>query len=209
MSQSNQQLALLKNRLQIPLIARDLLSDDKMPNDEETYAMHDMLCDFSTEEALLCAAFVMKEIAALGNVSPSDMAFFHMECERLIERYSARDDLAQDNPELWSNTQIDMLDEIAEDLEGFLDLLSLCKLSYEITAPAVTHIIEILDAQLQSQLVIIDEVISMHEAAAKEKLEERVSINASPVHSIDANRYQFSVYGDNILQFPTNAAAHN
>jgi len=205
MSQSDKQLALLKNRLQMPLIVRELLSAGKMASDEETYAMHDMLSEFSTEDSLLCGAFVMKEIADLGNVRPDDMAFLHMECERLIERYSARDDLASENPELWSDTQINMLDNMAEDLECFLDLMALCKLSYEIIAPCVASVLDILDAQLQSQLIIIDEVISMHQAQTPKQVNEAPRTNAATNTIIAA---QFGASGDNIIPFPSNATRH-
>ncbi len=200
MSQSDKQLALLKNRLQMPLIVRDLLTTGKMPSCEEIYALHDMLSEFTMEDSLLCGAFVMKEIADLGNVCPEDMAFMHMECERLIERYSARDDLAAENPELWGETQINMLDGIAEDLECFLDLMALCRLSYEITSPCVSCVLEILDAQLQSQLLIADEVIAMHQAKA---LGERMK--APAVTTSDVIAAQFGAGGDNILLFPVGA----
>lgn len=201
MAQNDKQRALLKNRLQMPLIVRELLTADKMPNDEETYAMHHMLSDYSIEDALLCGAFVMKEIADLGNVLPCDMPFMHMECDRLIERYAARDDLAQENPELWSNTQLNMIDDTAEDLECFLDLLALCKLSYEITAPCVTSILDILDTQLQSQLIIIDEIIAMrHE-------EMRQTVN-SPIATQVKITAQHGAYGDNIIPFPMSRTRH-
>lgn len=185
----------------MPLIVRELLTADLLPSDDEHYALHTMLSEFSIEDALLCGAFVMKEIADIGNVHPSDMAFLHMECERLIERYSARDDLAQENPKLWSASQIEMLDDIAEDLESFLDLLALCKLSYEITSPCVTGILEILDAQLQSQLMIIDEIITMHQAEMLRKVNE-VSASTTVTNTVIAAQY--STYGDNIILFPGN-----
>lgn len=161
MANTTQNLANLKNRLQMPLIVRDLLITQEQPNAEENYGLHEMLSDYSAEDALLTAAFTMQEIAAHQNVAVSDLAFLHLECERLIERYAARDDLFQENEELWSETQSDMVSEIAEDIEGFLDLLSLCILSFEITAPKIHKILTILDVQLQAQLIIIDEVQAM------------------------------------------------
>ncbi len=194
MPQSNQQRALLKNKLQMPMIVRDLLTTEKTPDDTQTYAMHHLFSEFTTENSLLCAAFVMQEIAQQGNVHPSDMAFFHMECERLIECYSARDQLAQENPDLWDETQISKLDDIAEDLESFLDLVALCKLSYEITAPNVTHIIDILDTQLQGQLMIIDEVITMRNGQMLEQINYASTLPTTSIKSC----------GDNIIVFPGN-----
>ena len=123
--------------------------------------------NYQPDAALLCASLVLSEISALESIAASNLEFLHMECARLIERYSARDDLAHSNPDLWEETQVDMMSEIAEDLEGFIDLISLCKLSFEITAPNVVQILEILDVQLQCQLMIIDEVLERLAALKK------------------------------------------
>lgn len=190
MAQSEKQLALLKNNLQIPLIVRDLLVTGCAPSPETTYGMHEMMGNYQPDSAILCTALVMSEIATQENIAASDLEFLHMECERLIERYSARDDLAKDNPELWEETQSDMMGEIAEDLEGFIDLISLCKLSFEITAPNVVQILDIMDVQLQCQLMIIDEVL---ECLSKQN--QKAELTHSSITGYAA---------DNIIMFPAN-----
>lgn len=183
MAQTNQTLASLKNRLQMPMVVRDLLITDIAASNESTYALHEMLSDYSAEDALLAGAFTMQEIAAFQNVAATDLAFLHLECERLIERYGARDDLFQENPDLWNETQAEMVSEIAEDLEGFLDLLSLCMLSFEITAPKIHQILSILDTQLQSQLIIIDEVQDMLNNLETEQVAQPSNIIPFPVQT--------------------------
>lgn len=183
MAQTTQTLAALKNRLQMPLIVRDLLITDIGASTESTYALHEMLSDYSAEDALLAGAFTMQEIATFQNVAATDLAFLHLECERLIERYGARDDLFQENFDLWNETQSEMVSEIAEDLEGFLDLLSLCMLSFEITAPKIHQILSILDTQLQSQLIIIDEVQDMLNNLEIEQVAKPSNIIAFPVQT--------------------------
>ncbi len=191
MAQSNKQLALLKNNLCVPMVVRDLLNTSQEPSAETNYALHEMMGNYQPEMALLCSAFVMKEIINHENIKQDDVSFLDMECERIIERYSARDDLAQENPELWQETQIQMIGEIAEDLDGFIDLISLCKLSFEITAPHIAQILEIFDVQLQCQLMIIDEVT--------ERLsnQEKSKSDAHAVTGYDA---------DNIIMFPSMTA---
>ncbi len=183
MAQTKQTLAALKNRLQMPLIVRDLLATNLAASGESTYALHEMLSDYSAEDALLAAAFTMEEIAAFQNVSVTDLAFLHLECARLIERYSARDDLFQENPDMWNETQSQMVGEIAEDLEGFLDLLSLCMLSFEVTAPKIYEILAILDTQLQAQLIIIDEVQAMLDNLETEQVAQPSNIIMFPVQT--------------------------
>ncbi len=163
MTVNNKQMALLKNRLQMPLIVRDMLITNQIPTSDENYALHELLGNFSADEALLCSAFVMKEIANFETITSSDLTFLHMECDRLIERYSGRDDLAKENPEIWSEAQINMVDIIYEDLVDFLELLELCQLSFEITNPNLVKFLNIMKPQLQSHMMIIDEVISMQQ----------------------------------------------
>jgi len=189
MAQSNQQLALLKNKIHIPMVVRDLLSTHQEPSRETNYALHEMMGNYQPETALLCSAFVMKEITNYNDEQQDDLSFLDMECERIIERYSARDDLAQENPELWEETQIQMMGKIAEDLDGFIELISLCKLSFEITAPHIAKILDIFDVQLQCQLMIIDEV-----------MERLVSQEKSKPIQCNITGYD----ADNVIMFPIN-----
>lgn len=163
MAQSNQTRAKLKNKLQTPLAVRDLLEQNYDLNIEPEiiYALHETLSELSAEQTLISAAFIIKEIAAFEAISTNDFTFLNLECDRIIERYCAREDLAEENPELWNESHAGMMDDIAEDIEGFLDLTALCQLSFEITAPHIGQILDILSTQLQSNLLIIDEVAEM------------------------------------------------
>lgn len=163
MAQSEKQIALLKNTLQMPLIVRDLLITDQNPSSSAHYALHEMMGNFQPDDALLCAAFVMEEVSKIESIISADLTFLHMECTRIIERYSARNDLAEENPELWAETQDEMMPIIFEDIEEFLELTSLCQLSFEITNPKTATILNIITTQLQSHLMIVDEVMSMQE----------------------------------------------
>lgn len=188
MAQSNKTRASIKNKLQTPLVVRDLLEQnyDLGIEPDIIYAMHETLSKQSAENALLSAAFIIKEIAAFETIATNDLTFLHLECDRIIERYCAREDLAEDNPELWNDSQADMMDEIAEDIEGFLDLTALCQLSFEVTVPHISKILDILTAQLQSNLLIIDEVAQ----ALAEK----------PQHQENAQ----IPFADNVIMFPVN-----
>ncbi len=177
--------ALLKNKLQMPLIVRDLLVTNSIPAADAEYGLHEMMSNFECDQALLCAAFTMQEVAAAENATSTDLSLLNMECERLIERYSARSELEEENHELWTETQADMLPVMAEDMEGFIELLSLCQMSFEIMNPKTAKIVSMIMTQLQSHLMIIDEVVGMLETQEKPK----TMMNAQP-------------YADNVLSFP-------
>ena len=189
MAQSEKQIALLKNKLQMPLVIRDLLITNQKPSADATYALHEMMSNFQPEEAVLCAAFTMKEIAAHDAFTSTDLAFLNMECDRIIERYSARDDLAEDNPDLWLESQGEMMYCIAEDIDDFLELIFLCYMSFEVTSPEITALLDIITTQLQSHSMIVDEVISLQE-------EMRRGANAGG--STQSSRRR----ADNVIIFP-------
>lgn len=187
---NDQKRARIKNNLQMPFIVRDLLLCDTPPSADATYALHEMLGNFTAERALLCAALTIKEIATFENIISADLSFLQMEYDRLIERYINREALSEENPDLWETTQKEMIPVIAEDIECFLDLLNLCHLSFEITNPKITKILEIITTQLQAHLVILDEISDMIES-------EKMNINFTAPESIKDVSYT-----NNIIQFP-------
>ena len=188
MAQNEKQLALLKNKLQMPLIVRDLLITNQTPDADAQYALHEMMGNFKTEDAILSAAFIMQEIANHEAIINTDLAFLKMECERLIERYSARDDLAHENPNLWTETQGEMLDVMYEDMEDFMELIALCQLSYDITNSKIAKLLDIITIQFQSHLMILDEVIEM-----QQNNNHQTQISAPSCTGFDA---------DNVIMFP-------
>ncbi len=189
MAHTDQNLALLKNNLQMPLITRDLLLSDCTPAADATYALHEMLSDYSAEQAILCAVLTTQEITNFNNAISTDISFLKMECERLTERYTTRIDLEKENNDLWNETQRDMMPVIAEDIEGLLDILNLCSMTFEITNPKVSKILDILTIQLQSHLVIIDEIIERLNTQSR-------SMTLPPTKKV--NGYQ----ADNVIMFP-------
>ena len=163
MALSEKKMALLKNKLEMPLVVRDLLITKQAPAEDATYALHTLMSNMQPEDAILCAAFTMKEIASFEADMSDDTKFLHMECDRIIERYSVRKDIAEENPDLWAETESDMLPVIADDISDFLELVFLCYMSLEVTNPNTADILKIITTQLQSQLVIIDEVLSLQD----------------------------------------------
>lgn len=187
---NEQTTARIKNNLQMPLIIRDLLIGDLKPADDATYALHEMLGNFTAEQAILCAAMSVQEIANFEGIISSDLSFLKMECERLQERYITRDLLSKENPELWEETQKEMMSIIAEDIEEFLDILSLCEMSFEITNPKLSSTLSIITTQLQAHLVIIDEVM------------ELLKTDNTPLHFTAPESITTGYMADNVIMFP-------
>lgn len=186
---NEQKMALLKTTLQMPVIIRDLLVTNTEVAEDAVYGLHEMLGNYQPDEALLTCALSMKEIANYESLVSTDLAFLHMECDRIIERYVARHDLSEENPLMWSETQGEMMSVIAEDIESFLDLAGLCQMSFEITNPKLKTLLDIMTAQLGAQLMIVDEIIDMRESQKR---------RADTLEHPSVSGYM----ADNVIMFP-------
>ena len=67
---NEQTLARIKNNLQMPLIVRDLLLSNAKPSIDATYSLHEMIGNFTAEQALLCGVMTVQEIQPLRASSP-------------------------------------------------------------------------------------------------------------------------------------------
>lgn len=157
----DQKRAQLKVKLQLPIVVRELLKGTETLDDAAMYVISDMLCGYAPDQALLACAMAAKEIAAYDSENISDVGLLNMEAERIIECYATRLELGEDDPDLWADTQNNMMHVIAEDLESFTELMTLCQLSFDVTDKMLARLSSIMAAQLHSQLMIVDQVIEL------------------------------------------------
>ncbi len=140
------------NTKHIMAITQDILTADHTPSTKITGALHERISNLQPHEALLCAAKIMKEIAKSESIISTDLTFLQMESANIIKRYTAENE-----------PDIKDIENIAEDLQGLIELTTLCHMSYEITNPKIAKLLNIITIQLQSHLMIIDEAIAMHQ----------------------------------------------
>ena len=177
-----QDLARVKNNLQMPLIVRDLMITGLSPENDAIYALHDIMSNMQPDDALLCAAFTIEEIANAEGIISTEISFLQTECARIIERYTKTSGR--------TGNQKDKMHTLVEDIEDFLDITSLCNMSFEITNQKAANLLDIIMTQLQAHLVIADEVVSMLEA------QEEKGIFIPPAHAISG------MEAANIIMFP-------
>lgn len=179
-----QDLALLKNKLQLPLIARDYLSENEAPASESRYALHEIMSNLQPQDALLCAAFILKEIASFDSGMATTQSWLHRECDALIACYANKDHL---------NESDITLPVLVRDMENFTELLDLAFLSYDVLNPKAAELLDIIVTQMHAQVTIVETVLEMTEAA--EHAPEHKLFAAAPINT--------GYMADNVVMFPT------
>lgn len=181
-NKKDQELALLKVRMQAPMIVRDLLATNLKLDSDMQFSLSEMISNMDAINTLLCAALSMKEINDFKDAGAQCKNLAGLECERILERY--HENAAINGPE-WD------IKTLAEDLENFIEMAELCHMSYEILDPKIAAIINVLCAQINAQIMIVDHVIAY--------------MNAQEQHghkSLKVSAYKTGYAADNIVMFP-------
>lgn len=188
MTTEKQKTAQIKNELQVPLIVRDFLEGREEFTVESHYAMSETLSNLPPCGALLSCAFAYQNFIAACDTKTTNLDILNMACDRLIERYVSREILADENPDLWEETQPDMMICIAEDIEETLILVALCEDRFKHMSAQEQSLLNSLRIQLQAQFVIVEEVLHLHELLQIENIE----VGYVPQH----------IMSDNVIAFP-------
>ena len=127
------------------------VSRNKSPDPENFVAIHKTMSDLSPIAALLYAAEAMLEIANCDALLPYEPKFLKAECSKIRD--------------MCKHGSADPYDTLHY-LEEFNSLLDLCYVSYETDYPLVAEIIDILCKQINTQIVIMDEVLDIKASSA-------------------------------------------
>ncbi|MCB1650877.1 MAG: hypothetical protein KDI46_02370 [Alphaproteobacteria bacterium] len=196
---SEYDLAALTNRLQIPLVAQDVLKGREKLDDEMQVCLHEILSNFQPDSALLAIAISARKIAAHFQHLDANMVIMKMECDRFIAEYA----------ELWlrnaqarpidNNLVFETLINLPEDLEVLSDSLLIAADLLQNRSKAASKLCEILAMQAQNHAIIAEKFAEIMET----EKESRNKINAAN----DDMRIPHPViiratYTDNIIPFP-------
>jgi len=192
---SNKDLALLANKLQVPVVVTDILDGKGVFTDDVQYGLHEVISDFQPDSALLSIALSARKIAYIYEPASPSMKVMVMECERIIEEYgelwlkNARHETLNDDD------VFDVLIHTTEDLEALAELLELNGSFLRAKDAQASALCDILYIQAQSHALIADTFM----AAAEDKAEEPAIDAQKDMPVIEAAR---SAIVDNVIQFP-------
>ncbi|MCB9982953.1 MAG: hypothetical protein H6861_04655 [Rhodospirillales bacterium] len=185
---SEQELAKLTNRLQIPAIVGDILNGRETLSPDVQYGLHEILSDDQPDSALLAIALGARKIAARYQHLGANMAILKMECDRIISDYAELWVRNAEAKTLDDNLVFDTLEQIPEDLEALAELLEINTGLLHTQNDDLAAIFQVFAVQARAQVLIADTFIDMMD----EGLDEVVpAIAATPI-----------AYNDNVIPFP-------
>ncbi len=186
---NHKNLAIMANRLQVPVIISDILDGKGELTDDVQYGLHELISDFQPDTALLSIAMGARKIAVIHKDASASTKVLEAECTRIINEYGSLWLKNAQHENIEPEDLIDILIHTAEDLESLAELLDMneCFLRIKDNGTAAM-LCEVLYVQAKSHAMIAEAFL----AAADAKLEQTQSdISAAP-----------AVITDNIIQFP-------
>lgn len=158
---NDQTLALLMNRLQVPLIVRDVLAQEGPLPGDMAYTLHAILSDMRPDTALLAiAAAVQTCVSAMARPSAGD-AVLHGLSSRIIEDYAPRWLATHGNEAAVQDFLVEMFGRLEADFLSLHELLNrAAPLQKDEKISAILQIVEI---QAKAQADIVAEFLNLME----------------------------------------------
>lgn len=158
---NDQTLALLINRLQVPVVMRDLVAQEGPLSGDMAYTLHEMLSDMRPDTALLAAASgAQMLVGAIRKPSPGD-AVLHGLCSRIIEDYAPRWLMTYGNEAAAQGFLLEIFGRVESDLLALHDLLkTAAALQKDEKISALLHVLEI---QSRAQADVVAEFLNLME----------------------------------------------
>lgn len=184
------ELAILANKLQVPLVLSDILNDDGALTDDVKYGLHEAISDLQPDSALLAIALGALKISNIYRKASSSMDVMGIEASRIINEYGSIWVKNANNQSVSGDEVYETLLHTTEDLEAIAELLDLnCSFLRAKDKDAAT-LCDILFIQAQSHALIAEEFLNV---ADKMVANGGASNVATPPPS----------YTNNVIEFPT------
>ncbi len=192
---SEQELASVTNRLQVPLIIQDILDDDGILTDEIQLGLHEILSDDQPDSALLCIALSAQKIANRYQGTSVAMKILNMECSRIIAEYASIWLKNAQEKSLDDNMVFETLVHIPEDLESIAELLEAGMITLQLENNQSAALCQILITQARAQAIIAETYLESMEMFDEEPWEIEGCFETAPEET--------KFYTNNVIQFPT------
>ncbi|MCD8498434.1 MAG: hypothetical protein LRZ85_10450 [Alphaproteobacteria bacterium] len=158
---NDQSLALLINRLELPLVVRDLMEQEGVLASDMGYTLHVVLSDMRPDTALLAiAATAQMLVGGMKNPSPGD-AVLHGLCARVIEDYAPRWMATYGNEDAVQDFLLEIFGRVESDLLSLHDLLKTASALQK--DEKIAKILNVLEIQSRAQADVVSEFLNLME----------------------------------------------
>lgn len=192
---SEQELASVTNRLQVPLIIQDILDDEGILTDDIQCGLHEILSDDQPDSALLCIALSAQKIANRYKGTSAALKILSMESNRIIAEYASIWLKNAQEKSLDDNMVFETLVHIPEDLESIAELLEAGMISLQLENNQSAALCQILIIQARAQAMIAETYLESMEMFDAEPWEIEDCFETAPEEP--------KFYTNNVIQFPT------
>ena len=151
--------ALFRADVLLPLIIKGALEKGIPLDDEGEHTVHAVISNFQPDMAILCCARIAKEIYTYQKSQGNDYPYLGAFCDSLIARYKPTCVLTESNPRLHDVKLKNIMPELSEVLDKFIENLELSKIAMEMTDTSAAAILNILITQLQSKTLLVDLIL--------------------------------------------------
>ncbi len=208
----DQNMAMIANRLQVPLVIGDILNDQEDLSDDTYRALHDILSEDQPDSALLSIALSAYILANRHVGKAACFSLLKIECERIIAEYGMLWLRNAQAKTLDDNMVFETLVHIPEDLTCLAELLEFAGILLNTENSDAAEICDILVTQAHAQAIIAEtflEAITFNDDDCDEDSEYDLAPwdmdgeFESELDSAMADQIiQIAAMGDNIIPFP-------
>ncbi len=182
--------ALLRSKLYVPIVIRDILDASGPLADDEQYALHETISDLQPDSALLCIALAAKQLANCAPYPSATLKVLDIECDRIIDDYAPLWLENTRNQHMDETLVFDTLANIPEDLESLSELLEVNAAFFSNHDPKAAEICNILFIQAGAHALIAEEFIGVIDEEADEP------VDFTPIPETQ------NAVTDNVIAFP-------
>lgn len=193
---SDQNLATITNRLQVPLIVDDIIHDKTPLTDDTAFGLHEILSDYEPDSALLSIALSARKIAQRFQHKAASMGVLKIECERMISDYADMWLKNANAATLDDNLVFETLMNIPEDLETLSELIESCMPFLKRFSTEAAELLDILSVQARAQVLVAESFIDIMDAQNQDN--EPLANDNADLEALIPLQAQ----ANNVIQFP-------
>ncbi|MCK5284052.1 MAG: hypothetical protein KAJ86_00550 [Alphaproteobacteria bacterium] len=190
---NDQDLAIIVNKLQVPLIVSELLDAKTVLTSDTKYALHELISNFKPDMALISIAISIRKIITTQlNKTSASIKILEMECDKIIDEYGVLCFKEIQSEKAIASDVFNSLIYMGEDFESLTNLLDSNAFLLQEQGGVAFKLYEILRVQAKTQSMVVETALMMVNIMEDDEKDNMIS---APVADLIENC-------DNVIIFP-------